>query len=132
MPGRDGSYRMRVVKEPVGGTYTQVNLPEHEIVSKIVEENLRNGTVINRKQAISMYLAEYVLPKHTHRSWLTSFEVHDDGPHEPTLRSELARHVGAGNINSDDVEGHVSSYLESVNHVVHKEHLHKFFTIKAA
>jgi hypothetical protein len=129
MPGRDGGWKMRVTKEPAGGTHTQINLPEHEIVSKIIEEKLRNGTTITRKQAVAMYLAQYVLPNHTHRSWLSSFEVNDDGPHEETLRSELNRHINAGNIDAGDVESHLLAYLEPVDVAGHVNNLHKHFRV---
>lgn len=123
MPGRDGGYRMRVVKVPPGGMTTRtVQITEAAILAKIIEEKtsiLKAGRTLTRKDAIAAILAEHAFPDHVEIEWLSKFEVHDDGPHEELARATLTPHTtvehgrrpGRMNIPPDHLEGHVGAYM---------------------
>jgi hypothetical protein len=92
-PAANGGWLMKVTKNLE--THTQVNLPEEQIIAKIIHDRTRpeGGRVLTRKQAVAFYLSENVMPHHAHRSWITGFEVHDDGPDEKMARAMLAPHT---------------------------------------
>ena len=89
----DGGWLMKVTKTIK--SHTQVNLPEEQIIAKIIHDRTRpeGGRVLTRKQAVAFYLSENVMPHHAHRSWISGVEVHDDGPDEKLIRAMLAPHV---------------------------------------
>ena len=91
-PAANGGWLMKVTKTLA--THTQVNLPEKQIVAKIIHDRTRpeGGRTLTRKQAVAFYLSENVMPHHAHRSWVTGFEVHDDGPDEKLAREMLKPH----------------------------------------
>lgn len=95
-PSGSGGYLMKVTKsEP---THTVILLPEEQVIAKIIHEKTRpeGGRTLTRKQAVSFYLSENIMPNHAHRSWVTKIEVeNDDGPNEEMVRSMLAPHVEA-------------------------------------
>ena len=91
-PSASGGWIMQVVRE--FDNFTTVGIPEAQIVAKIIHEKTRpeGGRTLTRKQAVAFLLSENVLPHHAHRSWITKFEVHDDGPDEKLMREMLAPH----------------------------------------
>ncbi len=95
----DGSgwWLMPITKAPEGGTHTQVNLPEEQVIAKIIDDKTRpaGGRTLTRKEAVAMYMSEHILPSHSHRAWLTGVEVHDDGPDEAMARAMLLPHTVA-------------------------------------
>jgi hypothetical protein len=131
--GRAGGWLMRVAKEPVGGTHTMINVPEEQIIAKIIHEATRpeGGRTLTRKQAAAFYVSENVMPHHAHRSWLTKFEIDDDGADEAMLRKMLALHVEAVNIEASEVEAHVAAYTEPATAKDHADHMHTHFKVKA-
>jgi hypothetical protein len=131
-PAANGGFTMRVTREIPEGTHSQINLPEYEIAAKVIEEKVRRNTTVTRKQAVALYLTEYSLPLHAHRSWLTKVEVHDDGADPAALKAELDRHVAAGNIDPADVEEHMAAYTQTTTADDHVDHLHKHFRINTS
>lgn len=129
--GRGGGWLMRVTKEPEGGTHTEIHVPEHQVVAKIIHDKCRpeGGRTLSRKQALAMYLSEHVLPHHAHRSWITGFEVHDDGPDEQLARAMLAEHVKSGSVPAEDVEAHLAAYKETADGAAHAAHLCAHFRV---
>jgi hypothetical protein len=128
-PSANGGWTMRTTREVKEGTITTVALPEHEIAAKVIEEKLRRGSTVNRKQAVALYLREYTLPAHAHPSWLTNIEMHDSGPDEQVLRAALDRHVEAGHIDAADVAEHVSAYMQPATPEDHITHLSTHFRL---
>jgi hypothetical protein len=130
---RGAGWLMKVTKEIAGGTHTQLNLPEEQILAKIVHDKTRpeGGRILSRKEAVALFVAENILPHQAPRKSLTKFEVHDDGPDEKLARAFLAPHIEANNIEKDDLEEHIAAYLEPTQAVDHVDHLHTHFKIKA-
>ena len=130
--GNDGQWLMRVPREMK--SHVQINLPEHQIVAKIIHDKCRpeGGRTLTRKQAVAFYLSEHVMPQQAHRSWITSFEVHDDGPDEALARAMLAPHVQDGTIDTKDVDAHIAAYIESADAEAHVAHLATHFKIVKA
>jgi len=95
-PASGGGWLMKVTQNQP--THTHVQLPEGEIIAKIIHDKCRpeGGRTLTRQQAVAFYLSENVMPHHAHRSFITSFEVEDDGPDEALMRSMLARHTVSG------------------------------------
>jgi hypothetical protein len=95
-----GGYSMRVVEER--DNTTDIHVDEASIIKMIVFEKCRpsGGRILTRRQAVAFFIGEHHLDSNQ-RSWLTSFEVHDDGPDEklfdeimaPHLVAEAARHA---------------------------------------
>lgn len=129
-PAANGGWTTRVTRTIPEGTVTTVALPEHEIAAKVIEEKLKRNSTVSRKQAVALYLTEYTLPAHAHRSWLTKVETHDDGPDESVLRAALDRHVEAGHIDPSEVDAHVAAYMEPASAEDHRAHLHAHFRIE--
>lgn len=128
-PSGNGGWLMPVTKEPKGGTHTEIHIPERQIIAKAIHDKCRaeGGRTLTRAQCVAFYVSEHVLPNAAHRSWLTKFEVHDDGPDEALAREMFGEHVAAGNIPEADLEAHVAAYLEKADHA---EHLAKHFKVK--
>lgn len=122
-------YLMRVVKEPEGGTYTEIRLPEHQILEKIIEDAIKRNQRLTRRQAVALYVSEHVLPHHAHRSWVTGVEVHDDGPSKDLAAAKLDEHVAAGNIDAADHAAHLAAYLETADGAAHTKHLSDHFKL---
>lgn len=122
-PAHGGGWLMRVTKTM--DTHTDVLLPESAIIATIVDEMINGDRkMMNRLEACARHLTRHVMPNHAHKNWMEEFEVHDDGPDEGHLRSELARFVEAGKIEASDVEPIVAAYLTHVDPVTH---LHAHF-----
>lgn len=129
---RAGGWLMRVVKEC--DTHTTINIPEEQIIAKMIHNRCRpetNNEPISRKQAAAFFLAENILPHHAHRSWITKFEVHDDGHDETMARAMFAPHIEADNIQADELEEHIAAYVEDADAKDHADHLHAHFKVKS-
>jgi len=124
-PASNGGWVMRVTKK--GDTHTQINLPEHQIAALIVEGIIRDKVVHSRADAIAHYLSRHVMPHHAHRNWMKAVETDDDGPDAVQFRALIDRHVEAGNIESEDVDGLVEAYLRPAEHA---RHISNHFGIK--
>lgn len=143
MPGRDaGTYRMRVVKVPAGGTHRTCHISERTLIEKIVEEKSdvrKAGRTLSRKQAVAQLLADNLLPGEAEWDWITKVEVEDDGPHEELFRDVIATHAAAPharrpgrmNVPVESVEAHVAAYLEAATPADHVAHLNAHFNVKA-
>lgn len=131
-PSANGTipYLMRVSRK--GVTHTSITLPEHQIAEMIIQEMIKEKTALTRHEAVGHYLARHVMPHNAHKSWMTGFEVHDDGPNEELFRKKIAEHVDAGNIEDLDVEELVQQYLSNADggSDSHVDHLHKHFGVK--
>lgn len=133
-PDAAGAWKMKVTKEPVGGTTGEIMVPEEQIIAKVIHDRTRpeGGRVLSRKEAVAFYVAEDVMPHFGQRSWVKKFEVHDtEKPDEQLLRTMLAPHVADGNIPSEDIESHVKAYLAPASPDEHVAQLTKHFKIKA-
>ena len=110
LPGRQGgTWLMKVTREL--DTHTVITISESNIVHTLLHSDVR-GMKLTRHQAIALHITRYVLPRHTKPQWITSVEVHDDGPDADCIRSLLAPHVGES-LDANDVTAHVAAYLES-------------------
>jgi hypothetical protein len=94
-PNAAGGYLMKVTKSPPGGTVTTVQMPEEQVIAKIIHEKCRpeGGRTLTRTEAVAFYLGENVTPHQAHRTWIKGFDVHDDGPDEKMMRAMLAPHT---------------------------------------
>jgi hypothetical protein len=128
--GASGRFLTRVTKDLE--THTQVNLPEHQIVAKIIDDKTRpsGGRTLSRKEAAAMYLAEHVVPNHAPRPSLTGVDVHDDGPDEALATSMLQAHIDAGNIDAVDMPAHLAAYLSPATKADHEAQIAKVLKIK--
>lgn len=125
MPGRDGAYRMRVVKIPVGGmTKRTCHISEGTLVEKIIEEKSdvrkKAGRTLTRHEAVAHLIADQLLEGAAEWDWILGFDVEvDDGPSEELMRAKLAPHttadhgrrLGRKNVPPEHVEDHVAAYL---------------------
>ena|SRR5277367_3433398 len=129
---RGAGYLMKVTKELP--THTEIMLPEAQVIAKIIDDKTRpsGGRTLSRKDAVAFYLSEHVMPNHAHRTWVTKFEVQDDGPDEKLARAMLGEHVTAGNIEASDLEAHVAAYMEKTSNADHGMHLTTHFKVKGA
>lgn len=120
-PSTGGAWIMQVVRE--FDNYTTVTIPEAQLVAKIIHEKTRpeGGRTLTRKQAVAFLLSENVLPHHAHRSWLTKFEVEDDGPNEALFRAMMAPHLVAPRaaVKACAAHKYESGVCSSCNHVEH-------------
>jgi len=141
MPGRDGAYRMKVVKAPPGGTEHLVTVSESTLIEKIIEEKSdvrKAGRTLSRRQALAHLLQDNIIPGQFEWDWIKGFAVHDDGPNEELMRSKLELHTkaehgrrpGRMNVPVEHVEDHVKAYMESTTAADHVDHLHLHFGIK--
>jgi hypothetical protein len=71
-------FLMRVTK--TGDTHTTCSLSEGTIIALIIHEAMpqQGNQQISRKEAVGLLLARNIMPHHAHRSFMTSFEAHDD------------------------------------------------------
>lgn len=141
MPGRDGGYRMRVVKVPVGGTVKTCHITESLIIEKIIEEKAdvrKAGRTHSRKDALAHLIADQFLPGEIEWDWITKIEVHDDGPDEALVRAKLEPHTkaehgrrpGRKNIPAEHVDNHVAAYMAPCSAAELADHLHQHFGVK--
>ncbi len=140
MPDRNGGYRMRVVRQ--GPTFLTCCITESIIIAKIIHEKTdvrrRAGRTFTRKQAVAHVIMEHLLDGAAEWAWITSVEVHDDGPDEKLFREMLEPHTKSfhgrtGNLAIDpkDVRAHVAAYMEPATAKDHAEHLTQHFGTKA-
>lgn len=129
-PSGNGGWVMKVTRDK--SSFTTILIPEKQVVAKIIDEKTRpsGGRVFGRSEAVAHYIAEHVCPHHAHRSWMTKFEVHDDGSDESIARELLAPHVEAGNLSMFELEEHVAAYLRPADAAAHEAHLHSHFKVK--
>jgi hypothetical protein len=138
MPDRNGGYRMKVVKTM--NTFREMHIAEHDIVGKIIHEKTdirRAGRVFSRKEAVAHLLMDNLLEDYDW-SWITKFEVHDDGPDEKLARGLFSPHTSADhgrrrgqkNIDPASLEAHVAKYLESATAADHAAFLTAHFGVK--
>ena len=92
-PASGGGWLMKITKNVQ--TDTVIGLPEEQIIAKIIHDKTRpeGGRTLTRQQAVAFYLSENVMPHHAHRSWISGFEIIDDGPDEKLARAMIGRHV---------------------------------------
>ncbi len=109
-PDASGGWLMRVPQK--NDSHTDIRLPESQLIAQIVSSHVRDHETLTRAQAASHYVLRHVLPHHAHKAWAKRAEVHDSGPDEALLRSVIAEHVVAGNIQAEDVEDIVTAYLQ--------------------
>lgn len=120
-PGaREGEWLMKVTVDQPG--FTTVTIPERELCERIVYEAVKpgGGRVFSRKDALANLLSELVLPNHCHRSWVTGFEVHDDGPHSKTAEETMDPHFECGNMDKFRRDEWMAAYNQTQeDHVGH-------------
>jgi hypothetical protein len=122
MPGRDGGFRMKVVKKMP--THRTITVAESSIIAAIIVEKAdprRAGRTFTRNEAVAQVLQEmqYTSDQHGEWDWITDIEVHDDGPSEELVRDVLKTHsnaphgrrLGRMNVPPEHVEDHVKKYL---------------------
>ncbi len=141
MPGREpGQYRMKVVREPPGGTTREIHITEAALIEKIIEEksdHRRGGHTLDRQQAMARLVEEHGLRGEAEAEWITGFVVHDDGPSEELLRAKLAPHTqaehgrrpGRMNVPPEHVEAHVAAYMTAYSPESHAVHLNAHFGV---
>jgi hypothetical protein len=85
------------------------------------------------------------MPHHAHKSWMTGFEVHDDGPDEAlftakmTVTSQALNASGNPLIDPLDIPELLAAYMEPFDANLHDshaeahvDHMHKHFNVKKA
>jgi hypothetical protein len=136
MPGMGGGHRMRVLKVPVGGTHRTCTISEADIIGKIVHEKAdvkRAGRTFSRKEAVAHLIQDHLLDE-MDWSWITGWDVHDDGPDmeefhkrmKPLTEVKHARRPGMI-IPPEHYEAHTSKYGESTVAADHVDHLHAHY-----
>lgn len=139
MPDRiPGKYRMRVEKD--GPTHRDCHIAESTIVAKIIDEKVdvrRSGMTLTRKQAVA-HVLRLLLDGHAQWSWITSVDVHDDGPDEALARAMLEPHTTAvhgrrGHLHMQpgELDEHLKAYVEPADHRAHADYLHAHFGVPA-
>ena len=114
-PDAAGAWKMKVTKDPVGGTTGEIMIPEEQIIAKVIHDRTRpeGGRTLTRKEAVAFYVSEDVMPHFGQRSWVKKFEVHDtEKPDEALMRKMMAPHVEDGNLTPAEVEAHLIAYKE--------------------
>jgi len=92
-PASGGGWLMKVTKSVP--THTVATIPEEQVIAKIIHDKCRpeGGRTLTRQQAVAFYMSENVMPHHAHKTFITKFEVDDDGPDEKMFRAQLAPHI---------------------------------------
>lgn len=107
-PALNGGWLMRVPKEME--TYTDIQLPEAQLVALIVQDAFKEGNFYDRCEAAGHYLARHVAQHHFHRSWITKIEVQDDGPVPEIFEEEFERIRAANHLQVEDHEPLLEKY----------------------
>lgn len=129
-PSAAGSWLYRVTRDQP--TYTEVGLPESELISIIIRDLVRDNVVHDRAEALCRYMARYTLGHHSHGSWITSFEVQDDeGPQVDALKAALDEHEAVGNVEPEDREQVLAAYSVAYTSEALVEALCKHFRVAA-
>ena len=127
-PSNTGGWLMRVPRrEP---TYTDVSIPENQILAMMIEGFVRDGIVYTRKQAVGVYMSRYIMPHHAHRAWTRDIEMSDDGPVEADAMAMFTTHVNAGTLHEEDLDILMQAYLEPAQQDDHVAHLRKHLCSK--
>ncbi len=136
-PAANGGYVMKVTRKTA--SYTMVNISEETIVQRIIHEMMpQQGCVPHsRVEAVGQIMARQAMVEHAHPKWMTSFEVHDDGPDEAYFRKMVTPftttiHEASGQplIQPDDLEDLVAKYMGKTTAQDHVDHLHEKFHVK--
>lgn len=141
MPGRDGGYRVRVVKLPPAGKATTertCHVSEALIVQKMVHEKCdakRAGRSFSRREAVAHLIQDHLLDD-SDWSWIAGFEIDDDGPVESVAREILTPHTAAkhgkrpgNNIPPEHLEPLMARYMEPASAADHVDHVHAHFNV---
>lgn len=99
-PTATGSWLMRVPKE--ANTFTDVQIPESEIVSLIIHDAVKEGMFHTRAEAAGHWLGRHIAQHHFHRNWVTKIEAVDDGPVATLLDAEYQRMLSADLLKEED------------------------------
>jgi hypothetical protein len=130
-PAADGGYLMKVTKTM--NSYTEIFIPEPALFHTLFHNDVRS-LHLTRKQAVALHLNKYILPNHTHQSWMTDISVHDSGPDERVFKGLLDDHVKAGTIDDTEAAAHLAAYMEAPEAESHsdsiRQHLMAHFKIK--
>jgi hypothetical protein len=135
--GAKGGYVVRVTRKE-RPTHVFAAISENEIMQRVLHHALpQNGSrIVSRKEAIEDYFTVRVLPEHAHPSFVTHFEVHDDGADEKTFRAFLAPYTAAKHAKSGEpivppemLEPLVKAYLEPADGPAIVKHLHSKFRL---
>lgn len=140
MPNKDRTgYKARVLKEPAGGTHAAYMFNEESILAKIIHEKVdvkRAGRTFSRKEAVAHFVMDHLLELDgiTDWSWVTKWEIHDDGPDEALARKMLVPHTVAKhgrrpgmNLPPEHLELVIAKYLEPATPADHVQHLGQHF-----
>lgn len=130
-PSAGGSWLYRVTRDQP--TYTEVGLPESELIAIIIRDLVRDNVVHDRAEALCRYVARYTLGHHAHGSWISSFELQDDeGPQVAALEAALDEHDAVGNVEPEDREQVLAAYAVTHTSAQLVEALCKHFRVAAA
>jgi hypothetical protein len=143
VPGRSkGEWRVRVTKEPPGGTHKIILISEQAIIEKIVSEKAdvrRAGRTFSRREAVAHVVMDHHLGDVTDWAWITGVEVHDDGPDEAAFRAHVepltriahGKRRGQMLVPPEHLADHLAKYTEVATADDHKSHLAVHFNIGA-
>lgn len=125
-----GNWDMRVTRE--ADTYSEFHVDEASIFHAMFHRDVRSLR-LSRKQAVALLLSKYAIPERFPEATATDVTVHDDGPHEDTIRNLLAPHLASGLVNQAQHDEHVSKLLEHHPHhgKAHEKHLRAHFGLPA-
>lgn len=107
-PSLGGGWLMRVPK--VKDTYTDIQLPEQQLVNLLMQDAFKEGVFHDRAEAAGHWLARHIAQHHFHRSWITKIEVMDDGPVAEIFDAEFERLKQANHLQEEDREELLEKY----------------------
>lgn len=107
-PALGGGWLMRVSK--VAETYTDIQLPELQLVNLLLQDAFKEGVFHDRSEAAGHWLARHIAQHHFHRSWITKIEVMDDGPVAEIFDAEFERMLQANHLQSEDRDELLEKY----------------------
>jgi hypothetical protein len=117
---------------------------ERSILSKIIQEKVdvkRAGRMFSRREAVAHFIMDHLLELNgiTDWSWVTKWEVHDDGPDEALAREMLVPHTLAKhgrrpgqNLPPEHLEPLLARYMEPATAADHVKHLGLHFGTEVA
>ena len=114
-PDQGGGWLMRVSKTLADGalTHTDVQLPEGELATILLQEAVKEHSFLSRAEAAASYVARHVAPHNFHRSWIAGVEALDEGGDSERFGHELDRLAAAGLVLEEDKAEILGRYSET-------------------
>jgi hypothetical protein len=128
-PAADGRWLMRVPQDRA--SYTEIQLPESELIALIMQDAVKEGIFLNRAEAAGNWIGRHIASHHFHRTWVTKIEVVDEGPVRAIFDAEFTRLRDANQLQDEDLDLLVDKYEMPFNDAALVSHFNTRLGVKA-